>query len=293
MKIGSLCTGYGGLDMAVEAYFDAETSWVSEIDKSAINVINARINRPNLGDLKLINWDEVEPIHILTAGYPCQPFSHAGLRKGTDDERHLWPYIKQAISVLRPHYVILENVRGHLSLGFKEVLADLTSIGYDVTWRVVRASDVGAPHQRARLFIIAYPIDHRCTQRNSIGSKQTLSQSEDHGRLTNPDSDPCTQSRRAHTCICRTPIEILNRADRKIDRFSREMDRQRVPDTLDQGKLNARFVEYMMGLPQGWVTDCGLTRTQQLKILGNGVVPQQAFHAISLIMDSIKQVRRV
>ena len=111
LKIGSLCTGYGGLDMAVEAYFGAETALVSEIDKHACKVIDARINKPNIGNLKIVNWAEVEPVDIITAGYPCQPFSHAGLRKGVLDERHLWPYIKQAISTIRPSIVILENVR--------------------------------------------------------------------------------------------------------------------------------------------------------------------------------------
>jgi DNA-cytosine methyltransferase len=159
LKIGSLCTGYGGLDMAVEAYFNAKTAWVSEIDKYACKVIDARINKPNIGDLKIVNWAEVEPVDIITAGYPCQPFSHAGLRKGVLDERHLWPYIKQAISTIRPSIVILENVRGHFKLGFREVLTDLTSIGYDVRWSIVRASDVGAPHRRERLFIVAEPAD--------------------------------------------------------------------------------------------------------------------------------------
>jgi DNA (cytosine-5)-methyltransferase 1 len=159
LRIGSLCTGYGGLDMAVEAYFNAETSWVSEIDKFACKVIDARINKPNLGNLKVINWATVEPIDILTAGYPCQPFSHAGLRKGTNDERHLWPYIKEAIGTIRPNFVFLENVRGHFGLGFRDVLTDLADIGYDVRWTLIRASDVGAPHRRERLFIVAQPAD--------------------------------------------------------------------------------------------------------------------------------------
>ena len=143
--------------MAVEAYFDAEMVWCAENDKYATALIEQRFNKPNLGDIKQIDWDTVEPIDILTAGYPCQPFSHAGQRKGENDERHIWPYILKGISILRPKYIILENVRGHLSLGFKEVLKDLAQIGYDASWQIVRASDVGAPHPRARLFIIAYP----------------------------------------------------------------------------------------------------------------------------------------
>ncbi|MXI30814.1 hypothetical protein GRW10_22625, partial [Escherichia coli] len=97
----------------------------------------------------------------LTAGYPCQPFSQAGHRKGINDERHLWPYVFDAIKHLRPRIAFFENVRGHLTLGLTEVLEDLASIGWDAQWTCVRASDVGAPHHRERLFILAYPNGQR------------------------------------------------------------------------------------------------------------------------------------
>jgi len=283
LKIGSLCTGYGGLDLAVEAHFQAKTVWCAEFDKYASQVIKAHFDMPNYGDIKAINWAEVEPIDILTAGYPCQPFSHAGYRKGTDDARHIFPYILEAISVLRPQWVILENVRGHLSLGLKEVLQSLAEQGYDAKWEVVRASDVGAPHQRARLFIIAYT-----------------------------NSNARTQPRRDDRGISSQGKEILNWSDRQVNGFSNKNDSdtdnqykphygqvqglgrrfttrckmhlQSPPNALDQeGKLNAEFVEYMMGLPVGWITNVGLSRAQQLKILGNGVVPQQAEYAIELL----------
>jgi DNA (cytosine-5)-methyltransferase 1 len=290
LKIGSLCTGYGGLDLAVEEHFNAETVWCAEFDKYASQVIEQRFNIPNYGNIKEIDWASLEPIDILTAGYPCQPFSHAGYRKGTDDERHIFPYILEAISILRPRWVILENVRGHLSLGLKEVLAGLTSVGYNSRWQVVRAADAGAPHQRARLFVVAYP-----------------------------NSNACEESRRTIRGVSSETTEILNRSDRTIHRSSDQdvsdsndqhkshnrqvqelgrrftprcqMHMQEPPDALDQdGKLNAVFVEYMMGLPVGWVTDTGLSRAQQLKMLGNGVVPQQAKLALELSTEVIHRV---
>ena len=290
LKIGSLCTGYGGLDLAVEEHFNAETVWCAEFDKYASQVIEQRFNIPNYGNIKEIDWASLEPIDILTAGYPCQPFSHAGYRKGTDDERHIFPYILEAISILRPRWVILENVRGHLSLGLKEVLAELTSVGYNARWQVVRAADAGAPHQRARLFVVAYP-----------------------------NSNACEESRRTIRGVSSETTEILNRSDRTIHRSSDQdvsdsndqhkshnrqvqelgrrftprcqMHMQEPPDALDQdGKLNAVFVEYMMGLPVGWVTDTGLSRAQQLKMLGNGVVPQQAKLALELSTEVIHRV---
>lgn len=328
VRIGSLCTGYGGLDMAVEAYFNAETIWTSEIDKYAAEVITQRINKPNLGDLKKIDWNAVEPIDIITAGYPCQPFSHAGLRRGIEDERHIWPYIKKAISILRPQFVILENVRGHFGLGFREVLGDLASLRYDARWTLVRASDAGAPHRRERLFVIA-TLQHsdsgsfRCTLGHDEGRKarnqrQSQFKPSKLGQATaDSNSHTCKESRRAAGSLQSESTRLRGRPDKRktgqkywsgsqtlgdsggqcvssIGNMSKlgrrftsrsEMHLQNIPNPLDQDKLNAKFVEYMMGLPSGWVTDCGLSRSQQLKILGNGVVPQQAYLALQLLMN--------
>ena len=114
---------------------------------------------PNLGDIKEIEWDkaDIPEFDILTGGYPCQPFSAAGHRRGKDDPRHLWPYVLKAIKVRQPQHVYLENVRGHLSLGFDIVLNDLASAGYNVHWSIMAASSVGAAHRRERLYIYATP----------------------------------------------------------------------------------------------------------------------------------------
>ena len=339
--------------MAVEAFFNAETIWTCEFDKYASQVIEKRINKPNYGDLKKTDWAKVEPIDILTAGYPCQPFSHAGSRKGADDERHLWPYIKEIIGILRPQFVILENVRGHFGLGFREVLGDLAVLRYDATWRLVRASDAGAPHRRERLFILAYAdcgrsrqqptvstpilehgnsiVEHSNTngQRRSLvgvgvgeirnqGQSQSIASKLVKEATTDSNSDACTQSRRAsgelrtesvglrtgqdegqarqeHGSSGQTISDASGQCVSSIGNVSqlgrrftsrRDMHLLQVPSPLDQGKLNAKFVEYMMGLPDGWVTDVGLSRSQQLKILGNGVVPQQAEYALELLWDT-------
>ena len=244
MKIGSLCTGYGGLDMAVEAYFNAETVWCAEYDQYASKLIEERFGYVNYGDISAIDWSSVEPIDILTAGYPCQPFSQAGNRKGTNDERHIWPHIKEAIRVLRPKFVILENVRGHLSLGFDRVLGDLTELGYDARWKLVRASDVGAPHQRARLFVVAYP---KHTEWKNDWQAQEL-------------------GRRFTSCF--------------------NLQLQDPPATLVDGRVSLQFIEYMMGLEQGWVSDFDFPLQELYKILGNGVVPQQAYQALKELCDT-------
>lgn len=287
MKIGSLCTGYGGLDLAVEEHFAAETIWCAEFDKFASQVVEQRFGVPNFGDITKIDWHQVEPVDIITAGYPCQPFSQAGSRKGTNDHRHIWPHIAEAISIIRPRLVVLENVRGHLSLGFDAVLADLAQIGYDAEWRIVRASDTGAPHQRARLYIIAYPNGTRqqISAARKQPSQQELTSNGNFGTTPYADSDACQESRRTNPRLFGQAGQIINGSNRKINWSCSSIYEQEIPDTLDQGKLNAKFVEYMMGLPSGWVTETGLSRTQQLKMLGNGVVPQQAKLALELMTN--------
>jgi DNA (cytosine-5)-methyltransferase 1 len=264
--------------MAVEAYFQAETIWTCEFDKHASKVIEKRINKPNYGNLKTTKWDEVEPIDILTAGYPCQPFSQAGLRKGTEDERHLWPYIKEIIRKLRPSYVVLENVRGHFGLGFREVLSGLTAIGYDARWTLIRASEVGAPHRRERLFILAYPNSARWprAQPSDLQTQQPWDSSS-----TNKPFITYSENRSDGRLLSR-----IQKSDTKLGSSLdaiRSIYSQEIPPPLDKGRLNVQFVEYMMGLPKGWVTDIDLPRSQKLKILGNGVVPQQAYRAIELL----------
>lgn len=316
LRIGSLCTGYGGLDLAVEAYFNAETIWCAEFDKYASQVVQERFGIPNHGNIKEIDWATLPEIDILTAGYPCQPFSHAGQRKGTDDPRHIYPYIKEAISILRPRVVILENVRGHLSLGLKDVLKDLAQIGYDARWQVVRASDVGAPHRRERIFIIATPqCTHTNRERCALESNdcrafghqgQSQSQLSELEQTSIRHSNDCCIGQ--ESCVCRefstqssgtgeTAINTISERKssvRQVQKLGWEstarpnLHLQPVPNPLDQdGKLNAKFVEYMMGLPNGWVTDLDLSRAQQLKILGNGVVPQQAYYAIQYLCTPV------
>src|SRR5690606_19161558 len=94
-------------------------------------------------------------VDIVTAGYPCQPFSVAGKRRGADDPRHLWPHVARIIGEIKPPFVFLENVAHHLRLGFPEVAAGLVGMGYRLAAGLFTAAEVGAPHRRERLFILA------------------------------------------------------------------------------------------------------------------------------------------
>ena len=168
LTVGSLFSGIGGLDLGLERA-GMRVIWQSEIDPYACKVLAKHWPEVvNHGDIKEITWGDVVRPDVLCGGYPCQPFSLTGHRKGEQDERHLWPWVREAISQLRPRYVILENVRGHLSLGGVSVIGDLASIGYDAEWRIVSASSVGAPHRRDRVIIVGYPNRNPEAQRQLV-----------------------------------------------------------------------------------------------------------------------------
>jgi site-specific DNA-cytosine methylase len=112
---------------------------------------------PIWSDLKTFPYKDFHGlVDILIAGYPCQPFSSAGKRAGKEDPRHLWPWIADGIRLLQPTMCFFENVEGHISLGLSTVISDLEELGYKVSWGIFSAREVGAPHQRKRLFIMAH-----------------------------------------------------------------------------------------------------------------------------------------
>lgn len=186
LTAGELFAGYGGLALAVEEAFGAKTKWVAEYEPSPTKILDARFpGVPNHGDVTQIDWETVERVDILSAGTPCQDISNAGRRRGmmSGTRSNLWEHAREAINIMQPEWVVWENVRGaysakaHSEVELEEgllgelpakgrplralgrVLGDLAELGYDAEWRGLRASDVGAPHQRYRVFIIAHRRD--------------------------------------------------------------------------------------------------------------------------------------
>jgi len=163
----SLCSGYGGIDLGLRSCIpNLRTIAYSEVEAFAIELLLARMESGSLDaapiwpDVKSFPWSDLrDRVDIVTGGYPCQPFSSAGKRLGRDDPRHLWPYIADGVSILRPRFCFWENVEGHISLGLQEVIGDLESLGYKAAWGIFSAAEVGAPHQRKRVFILAHRND--------------------------------------------------------------------------------------------------------------------------------------
>lgn len=160
MRAGSLFSGIGGLDLAVEAVTGARTVWQVERDAWCRSVLARHWPEARRYDDVMTagtEGQELERVDIIAGGFPCQDVSVAGKRAGlTGGERSgLWSEFARIVRVVRPRLVFVENVAGLLSMEFGRVLGDLAALGFDAEWGVFRASDAGAPHRRERVFVLA------------------------------------------------------------------------------------------------------------------------------------------
>jgi DNA (cytosine-5)-methyltransferase 1 len=273
LRAGSLCTGYGGLDMAVARVLDTKTVWVSEINPGAALVLHSRFRGiTNLGDLRKVAWEKAGLVDVVTAGFPCQPVSCAGKRAGMADSRWLWDSIADALERMKapPRLVILENVRGLLTANhgaaWAHVTGDLRRLGYHVSHVMVRASETGAPHRRERVFVLA----------RLAGKPLVLAVLPPRivGRGVNWPHDHATRWGEYEPVIRRWERVLGQPAPAPCE-----------PAPGSGKRLSPRFEEWCMGLPDRWVTGVpGLGWHEQLTILGNGVVPQQAELALRRLL---------
>lgn len=172
----SLCSGVGGLDLGLRvAQPNARTICFVEIEAFACAILAARMAENALDPAPI--WTNLRTfdgkpwrgiVDCITAGYPCQPFSVAGKQKGSEDPRHLWPDVFRVVREINPPFCFFENVGGHLRLGFEQVHDDLRSVGYRVKAGLFTAQEVGAPHKRERLFILAYRESNGIDRRMSF-----------------------------------------------------------------------------------------------------------------------------
>lgn len=160
MKHVDLCSGIGGFALGFQWAGLSEPQLFCDIEPWCRKILQQHWpNVPVASDVKELASDPerfVPDCDILTAGYPCQPFSFAGQRKGEEDDRHIWPYILKIVASKRPTWCVFENVYGHISLGLDSVLSDLEREGYATRTFVVPACGVNAPHKRNRVWIVAH-----------------------------------------------------------------------------------------------------------------------------------------
>lgn len=169
-QVASFCSGTGGMDLGLSLALPAARTVVYvEREAFACEILATRMEEGILADAPI--WTDIttfDPrpwrgkVDIIIGGYPCQPFSIAGKRRGTDDTRNIWADIRRAIEQIRPAQCFFENVSNHLRLGFYNVAYDLQKMGYTVAAGLFSAEEVGAPHRRERLFILA---DAFCPER--------------------------------------------------------------------------------------------------------------------------------
>ncbi|WP_144795728.1 DNA cytosine methyltransferase [Microbacterium paludicola] len=387
IRSGELFAGVGGLGMAVDEVFGATPAWFAEFDTAPSKVLAHRHpDVPNYGDVT--NLSHPERVQILAGGFPCQDVSLAGARRGMKDGTRsgLWSEYARIIDEVRPDWVVIENVRGLISAradsemerctwcvgdgddeyhlrALDAVLADLSRLGFDAEWTGLRAADIGAPHGRFRVFILAWPSartrdvaggEVRTREGSAFGGKSadlTLlptpvaqpsgNTPEDHlrkkpgrevvtdlaiiaengligsgGRLLptpgaydgerggsqHPDKrragnhSVTLQDVAEHLEPVLTPETAAGFIDwgpyaEAIARWEAVIGRPAPEPVRFDGKggkprLNPELTEWMMGWPAGHVTDpeIGLSRAEQLKACGNGVVPQQAAAALRMML---------
>jgi site-specific DNA-cytosine methylase len=190
----SICPGILGLERGLEraigpfcvaAYVEIEAFIIANLVYAREQGVLAPA--PVWTDVKTFDGNIVRgKIDGIIGGYPCQPFSNAGKQLGTEDPRHLWPYIQRIIAAARPVWCFFENVEGHLSLGYDQVYRSLRDMGYQVEAGMYSAEEVGAPHQRNRLFILAIREEWFDAGANSDGVALGNAAGRRPGGLRNP-----------------------------------------------------------------------------------------------------------
>lgn len=283
----SFCSGYAGIERGLElAGLELRTLSYVEIEAFAIANLVAKMEAGSLVPAPVWSNLKTFPSHlfrdrvdILTAGYPCQPFSAAGKRAGKDDPRHLWPYIREHIAAMRPVRCLFENVEGHISLGLREVIEDLESLGYKTAWGIFSAAEVGAPHQRKRVYILADSDSERWAKHDRKQGSSSKGKRTDTGRgqtirsgATGAVADSKSQR-----------VQGL-RASRKQESDSH--GQARLPMCESERRKHA-YWDAEPGL--GRVVDGGADRVDRLRLLGNGVVPQTAAQAWTVLEGQLWQ----
>ncbi|MFE7927739.1 DNA cytosine methyltransferase [Streptomyces sp. NPDC057456] len=333
----ALCAGYGGLEAAIRAHIGGQVAAYAENDPFAATVYATRHpGIPNLGDITTVDWRQVRDLYrptVVGAGFPCRNISNAGRKDGIRGQwSRVWKNVAQAVGVLRPRLVFLENVAALRSRGLDVVAADLAAIGYDARWTCVRAGDpeTGAPHERDRWFAVAHPADADPHQLGRHWRPRNVSEAQ--GRAEPADRGDAVAGGPGVLSLVPTPAarDWRSGASNLMDRNARPLNEfvvNRLPysglwvstDGVDYGpairrweqitgrpgpcptepgtrgnrRLSPVFTEWLMGLPDGWVTAVpGIPRKEQLRILGNGVIPRQAHHAYGLLLEPQTAARR-
>lgn len=322
----SLCAGYGGIDLGLKRVFpNMRTVAFSEIEAYAVANLVTKMEAglldvaPIWTDLKTFPFGKFRgKVDILSGGFPCQPFSSAGLRRGDEDPRHLFPYIKQGIKKLRPTFIFLENVEGIINarLGNDEwndprgtpvllhVLRELERLGYKSTAGIFTASEIGAPHQRKRVFIMAYSNQEESSEKridiSSTSSPEYSSQSG--GVWPSRRGEDQREWEPPRVMLKRLDYNLCNRLQITSRKNDKKKDRRQKTDESFRTVLYRRTMEESSSFKSPMDRDVNgdpdrmdydklcrsvCNKTDELRLLGNGVVPATAERAFRVLWERL------
>jgi len=253
LRVLDLFSGIGGFSLGLERTGGFETAAFCEIESFPRRVLakhwpNVTIHK----DIRKLRAEHVGPVDVICGGYPCQPFSTAGKRRGKEDDRHLWPEFSRLVDELRPAWVIGENVAGHISMGLDNVLSDLEGQGYTCRAFVIPACATNLPHRRDRVWIVA-----NSGVRRSCGSKGWEMEQPGGAEAISASEAPI-------------PLADADAARREERNAAPVTDGQRLPS----GRVDAIRFHWLPEPNVGRVANGVPRRVDRLKALGNAVVPQ-------------------
>ena len=268
LTVGSLFSGIGGFDLGLERA-GMRIEWQVEIDDYCRAVLGKHWPHvPCHADITTIDWEWIPRVDLVCGGFPCQPFSAAGKRRGKEDDRYLWPEVVRCLAVVRPTWFLGENVYGLLHLGIEQMYADLEALGYQVAILGIPACAVDAPHLRKRIWILAH----------HAGVPHRKSVTGESGRQIQ-QSGECSISR---VVADATQLLQYRSGDTGETRRSKSADSsESIPNPHEQsvGRATKSWRQHSQWPTEpnvGRVADGVPSRVDRLKGLGNAIVPQIA-----------------
>jgi DNA-cytosine methyltransferase len=263
----ALCAGVGGLELGIERVFDGyQTVAFVEGEAFAASNLVKKMEEGSLAPAPI--WSDLRTfdgipwrgkVDVLSAGFPCQPFSIAGKREGVEDSRHLWPSVSRIIGEVRPSIIVLENVPGVIDAAGLGIAGNLSQMGYDFAWGIVRASEAGAPHRRARFFGVGLISDT-------------------HGEIESNEPFHARQRR-----FIQEPLSKTNNTGwKKPGRTFSNDEEHKTSECGGWWKVEPGVGRVVDGVAD-WM--------DRLRACGNGVVPHQADLAIRILLNTLIERR--
>ena len=279
MRHGSLFSGIGGFDLASE-WMGWENVFHCEWMEFPRKVLEYHFpESDSLIDICKTDFKKYEnTIDILTGGFPCQPFSTAGKRKGTDDERYLWGEMLRAIQEIKPKFVIAENVFGITNIDggmvFEQVCLDLEAEGYEVQPFIIPAAAKNAPHRRDRVWFVAYSNCNglnECNGNNEVNTSEGWEYALGHINTSNVNRNVTNSNGTSTQCRNTQATQRRKNKGRRIESFGFNMEWEKFPTQSP-----------ICGGDDGLPTELdGITfskwRAESIKGYGNAIVPQVAY----------------